>query len=414
MKNKIMPTIVLSAICLVVAFSLALINEVTAPIIKAAQNQAANAALLEVLPDGENFEEITLDEKYPPAITMGYKADGGYVFQATVAGKSAGLIIMIGINDEGKIVGTKVIADQETDDYDAKVFPLVSGTEGSYKDMTLESFEPVLVAGSTLTSKAYGEAVKAALQAYAVAGGGSVDIRTPEQILQDNCNAALGTEGVVFTKWFATEVIEGVDAVYEAADGKGRVYVIGESFIGVKADGTVVGNVADADKITAINTIVANSTYTEITELPEEVTALKTVKKVYVTNSGNYIFELETKGYQMLFEYGNKTPINIKLSISADGKIIDCLTVSHAESQGFGDACATDEYYDQYRGQNASDVKPSVSYTDAHADQIAPDNTDIGAISSATFTTYGYQKAIKDASEAFNYLTTPNEGGDQQ
>ena len=412
MKNKIMPTLVLAAICLVVAFSLAMINEITAPIIKDAQNQASNAALLEVLPNGENFEEIALDEQYPPAITMGYKADGGCVFQATVSGKNSGLIIMIGISDEGKIVGTKVIADQETDDYDVKVFPLVSGTEGAYKDMTLDSFEPVLVAGATLTSKAYSEAIKASLQAFAIAGGGSVDIRTPEQILQDNCNAALGTNGVTFTRWFATEVIEGIDAVYEAEDNSGRVFVIGETFVGIKADGSIVGSSAEADKILAANVAVSGSALTEITELPEEVTALKSVKKIFVTESGNYVFELEAKGYQALFDYGNGTPIQIKLSISADGKIIDCLTVSHAESQGYGDACATEEYYNQYRGENASDVKPSVSYTDAHADQISPDNTDIGAISSATFTTYGYQKAVKEASVAFNLLTA-NEGGNQ-
>ena len=407
-----MPTIVLVAICLVVAASLALINEITAPIIEAAQNAAANEALLDVLPDGKNFEEMTLSDKYPPVITKGYKADGGYVFQVTVAGKNAGLVIMIGINGDGKVVGTKVIADQETDSYDSNVFPLVAGTNGAYKDMTLDSFEPVLVAGATLTSKAYGEAVKAALQAYAIAGGGSVDTRTPEQILQDNCNAALGTSGVSFTKWFATEVIEGIDAVYEADDKSGRVFVMGETFIGVKADGTVVGEAADADKIVAASNVVANSTLTEITELPEEVTKLKSVKQVFVTESGNYIFELEAKGYQVLFDYGNGTPIKIRLSISADGKIIDCLTVSHAESQGFGDACATEDYYDQYRGENASDVKPSVSFTDAHADQISPDNTDIGAISSATFTTYGYQKAVKEAAEAFNILTA-NEGGEQ-
>ncbi len=412
MKNKIMPTVVLAAICLVVAFSLALINEITAPIIAESQNQAANASLIEVLPEGKNFEEITIDANYPAVITKGYSADGGFVFQATVTGKSSGLIIMIGIDQSGKVAGTKVIADQETDDYDVKVFPLVSGTAGAYTGMDIDSFNPVLVTGATLTSKAYSEAIKAALQAFTIANGGTVDIRTPEQILQDNCNAALGTNGVNFTKWFATEIVDGVDAIYEAEDNSGRVFVIGETFIGIKADGTIVGNAADADKLIAINNTVSASTLTEITELPEEVKALKAVKKIFVTDSGNYVFELEAKGYQALFDYGNGTPIQIKLSISADGKIIDCLTVSHDESKGYGDACATEEYYDKYRGQNASDVKTSVSYTDAHADQISPDNTDIGAISSATFTTYGYQKAIKEASEAFNYLTA-NEGGDQ-
>ncbi len=394
-----MPTLVLSAICLVVAFSLALINEVTGPIIEEAQNQAANAALLEVLPDGKDFKELTLDEKYPSAITKGYKADGGFVFQATVTGKSSGLIIMIGVDSNGKIVGTKVIADQETDDYDAKVFPLVSGTEGSYKGMALDGFEPLLVSGATLTSKAYGEAVKSALQAFTIANGGEVDIRTPEQILQDNCNTALGTTGVKFNKWFDVEAVEGFDAIYEAEDGSGRVFVTGENFVGVKADGTIVGNVADSDKMIAANEIISASALTEVAK-PEGTSRL--ITKIYKTASGNYVFEATASGFSA--EY-HGTDIILKVSISADGKIIDCLTVNHSESKGYGDACATEEYYDSWRGVGADEVIVSNSpITDA--------TTDPGAISGATYTSNGYQKAIKKAFEAFE-LITADEGGNQ-
>lgn len=405
MKKQIMPTVVLGSICLIVALMLSLINSITAPMIEAAQNAAANEALLVVLPDGKNFEEITLDASYPAVITKGYKADGGYVFQANVTGKNSGLIILIGIDTEGKIVGTKVIADQETDDYDAKVFPNLEGTDGAYKGMNLDNFAPHLVSGATLTSRAYGDAIKAALQAASIAGGASVDTRTPEQILQDNCNAALGTTGVEFTKWFATEIIEGIDAVYVAADNSGRVFVIGESFVGVKADGTLAtAGAANAEAILAANTVIANSTMTEITEFPEGIDT-KIVKKIYVTGSGNYVFDLEAKGYQVGFEYGNKTPIQIKLSISADGKIIDCLTVSHKESKGYGDACATEDYYDQFRGSSASDIVITVTHPDYMMDQISPDNTDKGVIASATYTTAGYQKAVKAAFAAFEILT---------
>ena len=70
-KEKIMPTVVLGAICLVVALLLSVVNMFTGPVIEAAQNAAANEALLEVLPDGKNFEEITIDESYPKVINMG-------------------------------------------------------------------------------------------------------------------------------------------------------------------------------------------------------------------------------------------------------------------------------------------------------------------------------------------------------
>ncbi len=410
-KSNIMPSVVLGAICLTVALLLSLVNSITSPIIKANQDAAANAALSVVLPDGKNFSEIEIDGSFPAVINKGYKADGGFVFQATVTGKSSGLIILFGIDSEGKIVGTQVIAEQETDSYDANVFPLVEGTEGKYKGMTLDGFEPFLVSGATLTSRAYGEAAKAALQAFAIANGGEVDIRTPEQILQDNCNEALGTTDVKFNKWFATEVLNGIDAVYVSEDNSGRVFVIGETFVGVKADGTVVnGDANNSATVIAANTAVSTTTLTEVTELPEGINA-KTVKKVYTTATGNYVFELEAKGYQALFDYGNGTVIKLMLSISADGKIIDCVTVSHAESKGYGDACATEEYYEQYRGASASDIVLSVTSPDYHADQIPADSTDLGAITSATYTTYGYQKAVKAAFEAFALLTS--NGGEQ-
>ncbi len=418
MKKNLLPSIVLGSICLVVAVLLSVVNMFTAPVIAGRQNAAANAALLEVLPDGKNFKEIEITSEYPEIITKGYTADGGCVFQMQVTGKSSGLIIMCGVNSEGKVTGTKVIANEETPSYAEKVFPTVEGTNGKYTDMTLDNFEPQLVAGATLTSRAYGEAIKAALQAAILASGGSVDTRTPEQILQDNCNAALGTEGVEFVRWFATEILAGVDKTYVAKDNSGFVFVIGEKFIGVNASGVVTKGVSaeDTQTVSAAYALASATTLTELTDLPEGIK--EEVTKISVTATGNYVFELSSKGYDSLFEYsnghlsGNTQPIIIKLSISADGKIIDCVTVKHSESKGYGDKCATDEYYDSFAGKTDDDIKLSVTSPDYMLDQIPADSTDIGAISSATYTTYGYQKAIKSAFAAFN-LITAEEGGNQ-
>lgn len=416
MTKNLMPSIVLSCICIVVALLLAGVNMITGPIIAANQNAAANEALLEVLPDGKNFKQIEITEDFPSIVTAGYTADGGSVFQMTVTGKSAGMIIMCGIDSQGKIVATKVIANEETPSYAQKVFPNVEGTDSVYTGMDLAGFEPYLVSGATLTSKAYGEAIKAALQAAAIAGGESVDTRTPEQILQDNCNASLGTEGKTFTKWFATEVIEGIDAVYET-DG-GRVYVIGETFVGVKADGTVATTDAteeDKTKATTANTVINGSHPTEITELPAGIKA--DITKISVTASGNYIFEVLGYGYKyesnVEFAGIEDGEIEIKISISADGRIIDVLTVSHQESKGFGDYCATEDYYEQYRGHENGDIVVTAPSPDFHEDQIPTDTTDIGAISSSTYTTTAYQVAVKSAFAAFELLTN-TEGGELQ
>ena len=394
-KRNFMPSVVLGIICLVAALLLALVNTVTSPIIEAAQDAAANEALLVVLPEGKNFEKITLDNTYPPIVQEGYRADGGFVFRMSVTGKSSGLVIMCGISSEGRVVGTKVIATQETDSYAAKVFPDVEGLEGKYKDAELSSFEPYLVAGATLTSKAYGEAIKAALQSFTLANGGEVDIRTPEQILQDNCNATLGTFDVLFTKWFATESLDGVDAVYESAAG--RVYVFGETFVGIKADGTVAAADADAAlvaKASAADEIIKASTLTELTARPDGVH--ENITKVSVTASGNYVFEASADGfsiyqYKEYYHTGSNTPIKLMVSVTAEGKILDCLTLSHDETKGYGDKCATEEYYESLRGSSKEEV------------------TDRGAIAGATHTAEGYTAALKEIFDAFEIYN----GGDQ-
>ncbi len=387
LKEKFMPTIVLGAICLVVALLLSVVNMFTGPVIEAAQNAAANEALLEVLPDGKNFEEIEIDDKYPKVINMGYKAEGGFVFRASVTGKSSGLVIMCGISADGKIVGTKVIAEQETDSYDANVFPFVEGLNGKYKDMSGADFEPYLVSGATLTSRAYGEAVKAALDSFIIANGGTVDLRTPEEILQDNCNAALGTEGVAFEKWFATAYVTGVDALY--VSDKGAVAVIGESFIGI-ADGAVIGEAQDTEKTAALAVYDAykNEKLTE-TAIPEG--ASNNVIKIFTAENGTTVIEMRAKGYGIMGDWHTSGEyITLKVAIDGEGKIISTLTTYQSESKDIGDVVAKPDYYEKYNG------KTEATYTE------------VETVAGATISTKGYKDAIKQAFEAYKLMKGGN------
>ena len=106
---------------------------------------------------------------------------------------------------------------------------------------------------------------------------------------------------------------------------------------------------------------------------------------------------------------GNPKPITIKISISKDGKIIDCMTVDHNESEDIGDKCATDEYRDSWIGAGNSDVTVIPGVPDHHTDLVPNGSTILGAISSATYTTQCYQKAVKAAFTAFELLTGGNE-----
>ena len=408
MKNsKLYPSLVLCSICLVAALLLSVVNIITGPMIEAAQNASANAALLEVLPDGKNFEKIEITSEYPSVVTAGYKADGGYVFQMEVKGYKPGLIIMVGVDEEGKIVAAKHIATNETYGVEAQL-------NNAYVGNTLDDIHLILATGATtapLTSAAYHNAMKAALQSFIIANGGSVDTRTPEQILQDNCNAALGTTGVKFDKWFALEVFEGIDAVYTAEDKSGRVYVMGESLIGVQNGVVVTANVSEETQtaILAADTAIGALTFEDVAK-PEG--AKKTITGIQKVSNGTYVFKLSANGYQAMFDWGNGTQISIQLSISSDGKIIDVVTLYQEESKGYGDACATEEYYEQYFGKGDEDVKISSAYPSHHGTDLIPStSTDVGVIASATYTTVGYQTAIKDAFAAFELITA--QGGDE-
>ena len=232
------------------------------------------------------------------------------------------------------------------------------------------------IGGATMTTAAYKSAVKDALTSALVLGGADVDVRTPEQILADNLAAALPAAEGKFTKAFFTEVVEGIDAMYVADNGTGYVAIIGEEFIAADAEGNsdnaVVATAAKA-MIGSTSTDVDMTAYEGINE---NITSIKK------TATGNYIIEINGLGFGW---FGNSEhyqdpkyiPIVIRVSISPDAKIIDTLTVSHQETNGYGAAWGTEEYYGQFDGTTIDDYK----------------NVDV--ISGATISNNGYLKAIE-------------------
>ena len=116
MNKSIKSIVVLVSICAVVTVVLALTNAVTAPIIEKNDAAAANAALLEVLPDGGTFETADLSAYTLPAtVTEVYLAsNGGHVVRLSTTGYASGMVLMCGINPDGTVSGTKLIASQET------------------------------------------------------------------------------------------------------------------------------------------------------------------------------------------------------------------------------------------------------------------------------------------------------------
>ena len=380
MMKSVRSTLTLLLICAVMAVLMAVTNTITAPIIEQNQAAAANDALKVVMPNGQGFEKMDVSGYTLPAtVTEVYsEASGGYVFKLTTTGYSSGLVILCGVNGDGTVSGATCLSSSETLGYE-KTF----GENFIGKNM--EGVDGVdTVSGATRTTGAYRDAMKDALNAAVILGGGSVDLRTEEEILNDNLSAALpGAEGK-FEKLFIVEVIDGIDAVYTAENGKGAVCIVGEQFIAVDETGAVITDAAEdvAANVTAQMAKLSATVTTDIdlTQFEGLPSACLSAKK---TDSGNYILEMRGAGYGINggddYHPASGEYIYIRVSMTADGKIIDCLTVSQKETDNIGSVCADESFYGQFVGKTEADYK------------------EIDAISGATLTTNGYTKAIERA-----------------
>lgn len=389
MKNYIKGVISLTVICALVAALLAVTNSVTAPIIEKNAAAAADEALVEVLPGGEGFTQVDVSTYTLPAtVTDVYTAsNGGCVVKLVTVGYGADMVIMCGINANGEITGAKCLSSNET-----------LGIEKTYGDnigekaLTADTIEGGLdtISGATMTTGAYKNALIDALNTAIIIGGGSVDIRTDAEILADNLNEALPAAEGAFTKWFVTEALIDVSEVYVADNGAGYVLVSGESFIAVDAEGNVLGDVADDVKAVMIANVelVKSSELSEI-DIAGYADMPTAIDKAYKTSSGNYMFELHASGFGINGDhYYNPSGeyIYIKVSVTADGTVLACETISQKETDGIGSVCADASFYSQFNGKNETNYG------------------EIDAISGATITTNGYKTGVSKAFEAVKIL----------
>ena len=386
MKKYIKSVISLTSICAVIAILLSVTNYITAPVIAENASAAANEALVVVMPEGKDFTPVDLSAyELPATVTEAYsEASGGYVIKLTTSGYGSDMVIMCGINATGEITGATCLSSNET-----------LGEEKVYGDTaigsTLDSIDGLAtVAGVTKTTQGYKNALKDALNTAVILGGGSVDIRSEEEILADNLKEALPAGEGAFTKWFITESLIDVSAVYVADNGAGYVLVSGEEFIAVDNEGNVLTDVSeDVRTVMSVNAkIVASSESTEI-DISAYENMPSAIDKAYKTNNGNYVFELHAAGFGIngdQYYYPSGEYINIKVSVTAEGKILACETVSQKETDGIGSACADASFYSQFDGKDETNYG------------------DIDAISGATITTNGYKTGVSKVFEAVKIL----------
>ncbi len=379
--------IALTIICAVVSVLLALTNKLTAPIIAKQESAAVNDALSVVLPSGEDFTAVdTANYELPSTITEAYsEKNGGYVFKMTTTGYGSNLVILCGIDKDGVVAGATCISSNETLGYEE--------TYGdNFKDKNSQQVDEVAtIAGATKTTAAYKNAIKDALNSYVILNGGSVDLRSEEEILNDNLSTALPNAEGKFISVFITEDIDEISAVYSAENSVGYVFLIGEAFVATDNDGKVITETDNdtKEKVETAAKAVINSELKEI-DITKYKDMPSQVKEAYKTSGGNYVFTLHAAGYGInggnQYHPASGKPIVIKVSATKDGKIISCITIEQSETENIGSACADKQFYSQF------DEKTESNYSD------------IDAIGGATITTNGYTAAISKVFEAIKIM----------
>ncbi|MCR4718495.1 MAG: RnfABCDGE type electron transport complex subunit G [Firmicutes bacterium] len=170
--------IILFIITAVAALILAMVNNVTAPIIAEQESLKMEEAMTEVLPDANTFEEVPLELSEDLSLTRIYESDAGFVVFASPKGYGGEISMAVGIDKELKVTGISIISQGETAGLGAKC------TEPEWQKQFIGKTENIevskngakgnqidAISSATITSKAVTRGVNEALAAVKIIGG---------------------------------------------------------------------------------------------------------------------------------------------------------------------------------------------------------------------------------------------------
>lgn len=167
------PIVVLCVICIVITGALAATNSATAPIIAEAKAAAEKAARSELLPEADDFKEVTgvaVDN-----VTAVFEATNGagYVITSTSKGYGGTMTVMVAFSPDSTIKQIKVTEQGETQGIGSKV----AGTPSYWERYVGQPANGQLKInkdggtidaenGATISSRALARAVSSAIEAY--------------------------------------------------------------------------------------------------------------------------------------------------------------------------------------------------------------------------------------------------------
>ncbi len=161
MKETLRYGLILAAICIVASGLLAGMNSITKDRIITQARIEEEAALKEVMPEGENFEPIKKGEEI-----IYYKARNkdnkfiGVAFKASGKGYSGVVDTLAGMSQDGRIVVIKILNQNETPGLGSRIAEPSFTSRFNKKDL-LGLSDVQAITGATISSKAVINAVQA-------------------------------------------------------------------------------------------------------------------------------------------------------------------------------------------------------------------------------------------------------------
>ena len=181
-KDIIGPTCVLVGVCAVFTAAVVGTNSLTAEKIAVLNQQTADAAKVEVLPEADEFSTATVatstgDVEYYEA------ANGaGYVFSTSYKSYGGALVVMTGISSEGEITGIKVTECNDTRglglkcqnaDFQDQYKGAIPAAGAFEITKTGEEGKIDAISGATISTTAVTNSVNNAIEAYNQLTGGA-------------------------------------------------------------------------------------------------------------------------------------------------------------------------------------------------------------------------------------------------
>jgi electron transport complex protein RnfG len=171
-------TLTLLLIATIVAAALALVNNITAPIIAQVNAQKTQQAIELVLPGGYDAE-VTDYADETGLVSKVYKGENGYAVEVTPGGFDSTITMMVGVDPAGKVLGISIISHTESAGLGA-VAAASNSAGQAFRDQFVGLSGSVAVGdnidaitNATITSRAVCDGVNAALACVRALEGGA-------------------------------------------------------------------------------------------------------------------------------------------------------------------------------------------------------------------------------------------------